>query len=212
MNDMTSVIIPKSDQINADDLIAGPLTITITEVEIRPGTEQPVTIRYVGDGGKPWRPCKSMSRVMVAAWGPDASKYAGRSVKLYRDPSVKWAGMEVGGIRVSELSDIDKPMVLALTETKKTRKPYTVKPLVREHAPAEKPKPTRGEWLDALEMRLAAAGDVEAMRAIIRAPGTQKALEVFEGDDKARLTALIDAAAARVHGPSDDDDFPGDRT
>ena len=43
-------------------------------------------------------------------------------------------------------------------------------------------------------------------------PVNAKALEVFEGDDKARLTALIDAAAARVHGPSDDDDFRGDRT
>ena len=212
MNDMSSVIIPKSDQINADDLIAGPLTITITEVEIRPGTEQPVTIRYVGDGGKPWRPCKSMSRVMVAAWGPDASKYAGRSVKLYRDPSVKWAGMEVGGIRVSELSDIDKPMVLALTETKKTRKPYTVKPLVREHAPAEKPKPTRGEWLDALEMRLMGVPTVEVVRTIIQAPGTQKALGLFDGADKARLDMILDAALARFDAPSDDDDFPGDRT
>lgn len=216
MNDMSSVIIPKSDQINADDLIAGPLTITITEVEIRPGTEQPVTIRYVGDNGKPWRPCKSMSRVLVAAWGPDASKYAGRAVKLYRDPSVKWAGMEVGGIRISEMSDIDKPMVLALTETKKTRKPYTVKPLVREQPPTEKPKPTRGEWLDALERRLMAAPDLEAVHAISRAPGTMKAFEVFEGADKARLDVIIHAATVRASTtpttPSDDDDFPGDRT
>jgi len=210
MNDMSSVIIPKSDQINADDLIAGPLTITITEVEIRPGTEQPVTIRYVGDNGKPWRPCKSMSRVLVAAWGPDASKYAGRAVKLYRDPSVKWAGMEVGGIRISEMSDIDKPMVLALTETKKTRKPYTVKPLVREQpAPAKKQKMTRGEWLDDLERRLSSTISMEAVTAIVRAPDTQRAREVFEGADKERLMAILDFAPAT---PSDDDDFPGDRT
>jgi len=212
MNDMSAVIIPKSDQINADDLIAGPLTITITEVEIRPGTEQPVTIRYVGDNGKPWRPCKSMCRVLVAAWGKDAKVYTGKSVKLFRDPTVKWAGMEFGGIRISEMSDIDKPMVLVLTETKKTRKPYTVKPLVREQAPAEKPKPTRGEWLDALERRLMAAANVEAVSAIIQAPGTQKALAVFQDDDQERLTAILDASAARFATPSDDDDFPGDRT
>lgn len=212
MNDMSAVIIPKSDQINADDLIAGPLTITITEVEIRPGTEQPVTIRFAGDGGKPYRPCKSMSRVLVAAWGPDASKYAGRAVKLYRDPSVKWAGMEVGGIRISEMSDIDKPMVLALTETKKTRKPYTVKPLVREQpAPAKKQKMTRGEWLDDLEKRMAAVDSMKNVGAIVQAPDTQKAMQVFEGGDKERLDTIIDTAAARFATPSDDDDFPGDR-
>ena len=57
MNDMSGVITPKSDQINADDLIAGPRTIMVREVDIRPGTEQPVSIFYDGDGGKPWRPC-----------------------------------------------------------------------------------------------------------------------------------------------------------
>jgi len=211
MNDMTSVIIPKSDQINADDLIAGPLTITITEVEIRPGTEQPVTIRYVGDNGKPWKPCKSMCRVMVMVWGPDASKYAGKSLKLYRDPSVKWGALEVGGIRISEMSDINAPIAMALTATKGNKKAFEVKPLRREQPPAEKPKPTRGEWLDALERRLAAAGGVEAARAIIRAPGTQKALEVFDGADKARLDALITGATAYAIAMGDDD-FPGDRT
>lgn len=130
MNDMSKVIVPKSDQINADDLISGPVTIRITEVDIRPGTEQPVSIYFDGDEGKPWRPCKSMSRVLVAAWGPDAKAYIGRSVTLYRDPKVKWGGMEVGGIRISHLSHIERDMVMALTATKGKRAPYTVKPLV----------------------------------------------------------------------------------
>lgn len=212
MNNMSSVIIPKSDQINADDLIARPLTITITEVEIRPGTEQPVTIRYVGDNGKPWKPCKSMCRVMVMVWGPDASKYAGKSLKLYRDPSVKWGALEVGGIRISEMSDINAPIAMALTATKGNKKAFEVKPLRREQPPAEKPKPTRGEWLDALERRLMGVPTVEAVRTIIQAPGTQKALGLFDGADKARLDMILDAALARFDAPSDDDDFPGDRT
>jgi hypothetical protein len=44
MNDMSAVIVPKSDQINADDLMEGPITICIEAVDIRPGTEQPVTM------------------------------------------------------------------------------------------------------------------------------------------------------------------------
>lgn len=132
MNDMSKVIVPKSDQINADDLISGPITITIKGVDIRPGTEQPVSIYFEGDNGKPWRPCKSMSRVLVSAWGPDAKAYIGRSVTLYRDPKVKWGGMEVGGIRVSHLSHIERDMVMALTATKGKRAPHTVKPLKQQ--------------------------------------------------------------------------------
>src|SRR4051812_24998120 len=101
MNDMRGVIVPKSDQLNADDLLAGPRTITIREVTIRPGTEQPVSIFFDGDNGKPYKCCKSMARVLVAAWGADANNYIGRSATLYCDPKVKWGGMQVGGIRIS---------------------------------------------------------------------------------------------------------------
>ena len=128
MNDMTSVIVPKSDQINADDLIGGTMTITINEVRIKGGQEQPVSIYFAGSD-KAFRPCKSMSRVLVAAWGPDAKKYVGRSLTLYRDPKVKWAGMEVGGIRISHMSDLERPMTMVLTMTKGSRAPYVVKPL-----------------------------------------------------------------------------------
>ena len=129
MSSMAEAIIPKSDQLNADDLIAGPMTITITEVNIRGGTEQPVSIHFEGDNGKPYKSCKSMNRVLVTAWGADAKKYVGRSLTLYRDPTVKWAGMEVGGIRISHMSHIDSPLTMALTMTKQNKRPFTVKPL-----------------------------------------------------------------------------------
>ena len=134
MNDMSVVIQPKSDQVNADDFIGGPRTFTIEAVHINPDADQPVQIQLVGEK-RVWRPCKSMSRVLVAGWGPDAKTYTGRSVTLYRDPKVKWGGMEVGGIRISHMSHLDKQMVMALTATKGSRKPYTVKPLVVEVPP-----------------------------------------------------------------------------
>lgn len=131
--DMTLTIAPKSDQLNADDLLAGPRTITITAVKAAPGNaEQPVAVYFEGDNGKPYMPCKSMRRVMVAIWGPDASQYPGRAMTLYRDPSVTWGGMEVGGIRISHMSGMEREMVMALTATKKARKPYRVLPLVVE--------------------------------------------------------------------------------
>ena len=136
MSDMGSVIVPKSDQLNADDLIAWPITIKISGVTIRTGQEQPISIHFEGDNGKPYKACKSMCRLMVTAWGPDSKKYAGRSMTLYRDASVKWAGMEVGGIRISHMSDIDSPLTMALTMTKGSKKPYTVRPLIADAGPS----------------------------------------------------------------------------
>jgi hypothetical protein len=131
MQDMTQVIVPKSDQINADDLIGGPRTITIREVHIKGGQEQPVSIYFEGSD-KAYRPCKSMCRVLVAVWGPDANQYVGRSLTLYRDPAVKWGGMEVGGIRISHMTDMPNgAMTLALTATKGSRKPFVVKPMAK---------------------------------------------------------------------------------
>lgn len=137
MSDMHQTIIPKSDQLNADDLIEREITIRITGVDIKGGQEQPVSIHFEGDNEKPYKPCKSMCRVMVSAWGPDSKKYIGRSMRLYRDPKVKWGGMEVGGIRISHMTDITDDLTMALTVTRSNKKPFTVHPLAAQiNAPA----------------------------------------------------------------------------
>lgn len=136
MTDLSTTIVPKSDQMNSDDLISGPRTIRVAKVSLT-GEEQPVAISYEGDGGKPFKPCKVMRRVLVALWGPDANNYVGRSMTLYRDPNVKFGGMAVGGIRISHLSHIEREQTMALTETRASRKPFTVKPL--KDAPATPP-------------------------------------------------------------------------
>lgn len=148
--DMAQTIAPKSDQTNADDLIAGPRTITVTKVSGCPDTpEQPVAIAYEGDGGKPFKPCKSMRRVLVSAWGADASQYVGRSMTLYRDPEVTFGGLKVGGIRISHMSHLDRDMTMALTASKAQRRPYTVK---RMEQPKSEPRADEPS-LDALKER-----------------------------------------------------------
>jgi hypothetical protein len=142
MMDMGRTIAPKSDQLNSDDLISGPLTITVTKVAQCSGApEQPVAVSYEGDGGKPWKPCKSMRRVMVALWGVNGDTYRGRRLTLYRDPGVMFGGIAVGGIRISHMSHISEAKTLALTATRASRKPYTVKPLADE-APRNQTAPT----------------------------------------------------------------------
>lgn len=126
---MLNTIIPKSDQLNFDDFIAGQSkTIKITNVSIS-AKEQPVALNYEGDNGKPFKPCKSMCRVLVHVWGPDAKLYVGRSLTLYGDAKVKFGGAEVGGIRISHMSDISSSITMALTATRANRKPFTVHPL-----------------------------------------------------------------------------------
>lgn len=132
--DMNEAIKPKSDQLNSDDLIAGEMTIKITGVNIKPG-EQPISISFDGDNKKPYKPCKSMARVMVTLWGNDSKNYVGRSMTIYRDPEVTWAGMKVGGIRISHMSHIEGPKTMPLTASKGNKKPFTVKPLATAPEP-----------------------------------------------------------------------------
>jgi cell division protein ZapA (FtsZ GTPase activity inhibitor) len=127
---LAHTIIPKSDQLNADDLISGPITIKVTSVKGTGDKDVPVAIHYEGDNGKPYKPCKSMRRVLVSAWGDnDKGEYVGRSMTLYRDNDVSFGGIKVGGIRISHLSHIEKDLTLALTVSRASRKPYTVKRL-----------------------------------------------------------------------------------
>lgn len=129
MNNMLLAIVPKSDQLNYDDLIGGQIkTIKITDVSIGKH-EQPVAINYEGANGKPYKPCKSMCRVMVHVWGPDAKAYTGRSMTLYGDPDVLFAGQKVGGLRISHMSHLAKEEVIVLTTTRSIRRPFTVRPL-----------------------------------------------------------------------------------
>ncbi|CAB4127054.1 hypothetical protein UFOVP78_42 [uncultured Caudovirales phage] len=198
MNDMSTVIVPKSDQISADDLLSGPRTICITGVSIRPGTEQPVTISFEGDDGRPFKPCKSMCRVMVAMWGADAKNYVGRSLTLYRDPAVKWGGMEVGGIRISDASHIDRPMTMALTQTKGSKKLVTVKVLK-----VEAPKPAEPEFSPQV---MGPDGALKAVKPAVWLASVNKALKLLDTAERvrewsAKMAPHISAVGA-VHEPS----------
>lgn len=191
MNDMSVVIQPKSDQVNADDFIGGPRTFTIEAVHINPDADQPVQIQLVGEK-RVWRPCKSMSRVLVAGWGPDAKTYTGRSVTLYRDPKVKWGGMEVGGIRISHMTHIDRDMMIQLTATKGKRAPHVVKPLAAEVKPIPaKGKQTAEEWADAHVAAIEAAETIEALDAV--AAKGERPMAKLESD-KPDLFAKVQAA------------------
>lgn len=126
--DISKTTEPDSTQVNAEDFLAGPQTVTVTGV--RTGTaEQPVNIDLAEFPGRAYRPNKSMRRVLVSAWGKEASEYTGRKLTLYRDPEVTFGREKPGGIKISHLSHIDKPLEIALTVSRGKRKPHRVQPL-----------------------------------------------------------------------------------
>lgn len=123
-------IVPKSDQLNAEDLLSASITVTVTDV--KQGTaEQPIAIIIDGER-QPYKPCKTMRKMLVFCWSDQAANWIGKRMTLYADPDVKWAGVAVGGIRISHLSGIESQVMLMLSETKGKRKPITVKPLPDE--------------------------------------------------------------------------------
>ena len=129
VSDLRATIVPKSDQLNAEQLLAGPMTVTVTEVRVSESAEQPVIVHYENDGGRPFKPCKTMRKVLLMAWGENGHAWAGKSMTLYNDPAVKFGGTDVGGIRISHMTDIPKDIKVSLTATKGKKALYEVKRL-----------------------------------------------------------------------------------
>jgi len=214
MTDLTDTIIAKSDQLNADDLIGRTLTIKITKVSGCPEPQQPIAINFEGDNGKPFKPCKSMRRVLVYIWDRDGAQYVGRKMTLYRDPKVRFGGVEVGGIRISHMSDITEPVTMALAESKASRKPFTVKPLIEPKpaaTQAKKPK-TWGDFLDELEPELAGAETKDAVDAILARDLVHKAQDTLKNGSLERLNKMITNAIRRTSEPdaTEAEEIPAD--
>ncbi len=120
-------IVPKSDQLNSEDVIAsGPITVTITGVK-RGSKEQPIIVEI--DGHQPYKPCKTMRRVLIAMYSDDAKLWVGQKMTLYTDPNIKFKGVRVGGLRISHLSGIDAPKTFMLTQTRGKKADVVIHPI-----------------------------------------------------------------------------------
>lgn len=127
---MSKAIAPRSDQMNAEDLLGGERTLTIVEVKVFDSPEQPVHIWFAEfPKERPFKPSKTVSRIFVAAWGDDETKYVGRRVTLYRDPEVVFGKDKVGGIRIRAMSHIERRFSVMLASSRGKRAPWVIEPL-----------------------------------------------------------------------------------
>lgn len=154
--DLSDTIAPKSDQLNADDLLAGPINVKIENVT-RGSRDQPISIAIPPH--QPFKPCKSMRRVLVAIWGKNGKDWAGKSLTLYCDPNVKFGGVAVGGIRISHASHIERNHTMMLTTAKAKKSSFTIQKL--EAQQAEQPEIDIHQLK--LEAETAAAGGIKAL-------------------------------------------------
>lgn len=128
ITDLRATITPKSDQLNFEDVQSSSITATIKA--IRAGnSEQPVLLDLDGFDGRPYKPSKSMRRVLIDGWGTDGHSWVGKSLTLYGDSTIKFGGVAVGGIKVSAMSDVDADFSLMLTTSRGKRSEHRVKRL-----------------------------------------------------------------------------------
>jgi hypothetical protein len=199
MSTLAEALAPKSDQLNADDLIAGTRVLKITGARIaKDGRETRIILNFEGDQGKPWKPCKTMGRAMVMAWAiTDEAQFVGKSVQVYRDPTVKFGDQgEVGGIRVSHMSHIARPVNIKLTVSQGKKGMFTFHPLVTV-VPG-----TDGLTLEQARADMDEAEDLDALKAVwtrkTMAPH-REALQEHLDERKAVL-----AFADNAEGPADE--------
>lgn len=216
--DITDTLAPKSDQLDAVDLLGGPQTFTITGVKAGSSAEQPVEVK-LAEFGRVWRPGKSMRRVLAAAWTPQSSEWTGRRVTLFCDPDVRFGGLEVGGIRISHMSHLDGPKKVPLLISKGKSAMFVVEPLPDAPPPAA-PVPL-GQRIAAAVERFATKGvGVERLEARL---GRNRA--GWTADDVAELGGLwmavergettLDDAFPLYPGEQDDlpvEDPPGEQS
>lgn len=182
MNDIENLrdtVTPNSNQLNADDLVGTTKTIKVTAVKRGTTKEQPVLIEYEGMNGRPYIPCKSMRRVLLAAWSEDGREWVGRSMKLYCDPSVKFGGVQVGGIRISHLSHMDKPLRVMLSTSRGKRAELSIDKLAQY--PESQFVEKSPQWISAIK-----AGKITLDAVIEKASAigvlTDKQINILKGE------------------------------
>ena len=170
--DIANSLAPRSDQINADDLVAGPMTFTIREV-VGGKAEQPYDFLLM-ETDRAFRPAVTMRRLIAAAWGTNGDLYVGRRLTVYRDPTIKFGKDVVGGIRISHMSHIDKRVEIKLQVTRGKRETFAVDPLPQTaDTKALSPVDTlRAEWKPAdPERKKAIEAEVAALDELRAASG-----------------------------------------
>jgi hypothetical protein len=130
--DISNAIKAKSDQLNASDLMGGPIVVRIDGAK-RGNQDQPVIVEISG-GHMPWKPSKTALRALAYFLGTDTTAWSGRWIRLYRDARTLWAGKPVGGVMLSGIDSITKAETLTLAYSRGKTNTHRVEPIKGEES------------------------------------------------------------------------------
>ena len=128
--ELLASITVNSQQINADDLLTGPITVTIEGVS-RGTKEQPIIVELVGNEKK-FMPCKTCRRILIAMYSDDPKAWVGQRLQLFCDPTVMFGGVAIGGVRISHMSGLNEPRTFMLNKSRGKKSAITILPLKDE--------------------------------------------------------------------------------
>ena len=146
MPDISETLAPNSNQLDNIDLRGGPPRIfTVTKVDVRVGTDQPVSV-HLAEFDRPWKPGKNMRRVLAFCWGKETDNWIGKQVELFSDEKVKFGNDTPGGTRLKRVSHIDGPKHAPILLSQGKPGTYKVEPLPAADPNAAKIANLRNEW------------------------------------------------------------------
>lgn len=212
LRDIRSTIIPRSDQLNFDQLILGPVVVTVTHVTVG-SAEQPLIVHYEGENGRPYKPGLTMRRILALGWGSDAEQWVGRSMELFGDPTIRFGKEVVGGIRISRMSHIPKAIEASLAVTKGKKAMNRIEPLrmseALQTAMSAIAAATDNATLKAakaLATKLTAPADVEiALAAYTKKVAELKAAAAAPKTDEAPAASLLPSYLEMIDKATDAD-------
>lgn len=126
ISDLSSAIVIKSDQLNAEDFLGlGSMDIVVTKVDFKRGQQQPLWLH--SEGRQPFKPCMTMIKALMEIWEPDGRKWIGRTLTLYRREDVNFGKQKnIGGVRISHLSHMKQPVIkMMLTARRGVKEEWT---------------------------------------------------------------------------------------
>jgi hypothetical protein len=131
MADISQLLLAKSDQSNAADLIGAPVVGRILRVDVNLGARQQHVSIWMDclPDKRPWKPCKTAMRILSHGWGPETDSWVGRRVGLYYEEDVTFEGKQTGGIRVEKMSHLSRGFRISLASTRGKYRMWEVAPL-----------------------------------------------------------------------------------
>jgi len=181
----------KSDRLNYEDFIMGPQDFTIDRLGKKMDQGQPrLLMFFAGREDTPYWPSKGMVKCLSSpeGWGEsEFSEWVGRKVRLFGEPTVVYAGKEIGGIQISHISDIPAAYSTKITLRRGMRIDYMIEPLTEAMYPAAQ----FSEKLPAMRQAIA-DGKMTADQVIAHCEKTGKLTD----EQKAAISAAIEGGSA----------------